>query len=194
MSENIVELATFREFLGSERAAAATVDSLALSAAEAWVNSYCQRQFIVASTATTRTFRPSGSGTVDVGDFTELSSVTADGTAIDLDDVEAGGASISITGEALPYTSVRYITGGVWWPQWTGPRYSIEVTAKWGWAEIPAPVQMATLICAKDIAKSRDISFGIAGFTEYAGVRAKPNDQVAALLAPYRRAGSWGIA
>lgn len=66
-------------------------------------------------------------------------------------------------------------------------RPSVQVTARWGWSQVPDPVREATLLKAVGLYKRRDAPFGVAGFGEFGAVRITRQDpDVAALLAPYQ--------
>ena len=52
---------------------------------------------------------------------------------------------------------------------------------------MPAAVKEACFIVAKDIAKHRDVSFGLIGATEFGGIRARVAPLVETMLAPYAR-------
>jgi hypothetical protein len=66
--------------------------------------------------------------------------------------------------------------------------YPIQITARFGWSEIPPEVESATLLKAAQLFKRKDAPFGIAQFGEIAAVRITRQDiDVVELLAPYQR-------
>ena len=92
------------------------------------------------------------------------------------------------------------VSGQYGWPSWRivarplgsrrfTPEYpaSVQVTARWGWAEVPDPIRHATLLLAAELFKLRDAPFGVAGFGEYGVVRVRENPKIWALIKPYAR-------
>lgn len=166
----------------------------ALSAASRWIESWCRRQFNQTTAASARLFYPESCGLVVVDDFhttTDLVIKTdsgADGT------YETTVASTNY--ELLPLNGV--VGGESGWPYWriravrttlpTGTgRASVQVTAQWGWAAVPAGVKQATLIIAQETFKLKDTYAGQAGFGDMEMVvRRAP--QALDLLKPYRHA------
>lgn len=172
-----VDLDTFKKYIGVNRSADPPDDELlqgAIDAAEVWIESMCNRRFelnVEADPATVRLFASTRSAVLPVDDFVELVSIDDDGYALDPTSYQADTAEIRRAGG---------------WSSTCGMR-TVSVTAKWGWGTIPAAVQQACLILARDILQNRQIPFGLAGVTEFAGVRARENPQVRMLLAPYDR-------
>lgn len=81
-------------------------------------------------------------------------------------------------------------------PWWSRQRYrwrpfplraSVQVTARWGWAAVPAPVHQACLLVAAEVFKLKDAPFGVAGFDQYGPVRVRANPVAMGMLAPYER-------
>lgn len=68
----------------------------------------------------------------------------------------------------------------------TYARAAIQVTARWGWSEVPDAVVQACQILAVDHFKSKDLTGGVAGFSDLGAVRIPGfAPQARALLAPY---------
>lgn len=176
------------------------IDTMGLScaAASTWVTQYCGRDFQKATTATARIFDYKGCGPLEVDDFW-----TTSGLIIGTDDDDDG------TFETTWLTS-NYELGprnGMWdglsgFPYFhlrgtdrTFPTFGhrtgrVQVTAKWGWTEVPAAVTKATLIHAAQLWKRKDSPEGVlGGFGDFGvvrvGTRVDPN--VEALLMPYRK-------
>jgi hypothetical protein len=188
--------------------------SAAIDAAEQWVDNTCQRRFVVATTATPRTYTPvdlprllapgiRNLGTegycaqvLRIHDCTSVTTVSNNGTIVaasgyQLEPLNALGWS----GETYPYNAIRLLTGTSWDTGTYLGQATATITATWGWTAIPAPVIESVKILAKDIIANRDLRFGIAAVSgEGFGISARANGTVTALLAPYRRAESWGIA
>jgi hypothetical protein len=63
---------------------------------------------------------------------------------------------------------------------------SVQVTATWGTADVPAPVKQATLLVARDLVASKDTKYGILDLDQL-GIRVRDNSTVRMLLAPHKR-------
>lgn len=171
----------------------------AVTAATAWVTSYCGRDFNDAETATARRFHaPGHCQIVEVDDFSTTSGLVVktdpggDGTfetTLTSSGYQAepfNGIVSGMTG--WPFTRIRFIDSYVY-PASTH-RPVLEVTAQWGWAAIPEPVKRATLIMAARLYKRRDSAEGVlSGFGDFGPVRVgtRIDPDVEALLSPYRK-------
>ncbi|MGI8313333.1 phage head-tail connector protein [Saccharopolyspora hattusasensis] len=154
--------------------------SAALDAASRSVESFCDRQFNDAFTASVRQFRATTPVLLVVDDFSTADglTVTVSGTVL-----EAGAYTAEPFGPG-PFWKLRTVGVGRW------PVGSVvEVSARWGWAAVPAPVKEATLIIAAELFKLKDAPFGVAGFGEFGVVRVRDNPKAASLLYPYRPTG-----
>ncbi|MGW2206758.1 phage head-tail connector protein [Streptomyces sp. NPDC001774] len=169
----------------------------AVAAASRHVELYCHRQFNDAGSVSARTFRPSVLGCfVHVHDFS-----TATGLIVKTDDDDDGVFETTWTGADFELEPADGIKDGV--PGWPFTRLvrvgsrrfpelgrrSVQVTARWGWAQVPQPVREASLILAEELWKLKDAPFGVAGFGQFGSVRVRENPKVASLLKEYRRAG-----
>lgn len=66
--------------------------------------------------------------------------------------------------------------------------YPVRVTARFGWAFVPDPVEQATLLKAAALFKRKDAPFGVMQFGDIAAVRVTRQDiDVVELLSPYVR-------
>lgn len=166
----------------------------ALATASRWIEKHTGRQFNTASVeqSTPRLFRPATSRRMDVDDI-----ATAAGLLVETD---AGDGTFAEVASGLfqiePVNGV--VDGEIGWPvselvtlsgRWPCDpvRYTVRVTATWGWAAVPAPVKEAALLVATETAKLKDAPFGVAGFGEFGVVRLRDNPVAMRLLAPYRR-------
>ena len=70
---------------------------------------------------------------------------------------------------------------------------TLSVTARWGWAAIPAEVSLASKLLTRDLLLARDTAFGIVQVGDFSR-RVAANGVVETLLAPLRRAEAFGIA
>lgn len=150
----------------------------AVTAASAAVNRFCRRQFQKADAPTARTYPTTGDGLLLVDDFH-----TADGLIVD------GAAYSADTHELEPENGI--VDGEPGWPYWrisaSGLSGRVEVTAAWGWAEVPAPVVEATYMTAIEIYKMKDAPFGVQGMADFGLIRIRDNARTNSLLNPYRR-------
>jgi hypothetical protein len=171
----------------------------ALSAASLALEGCCGRQFNDAGSASARVYYPDDLTTITVDDF----STTA-GLVVAFDFSNSGGYANVITStnyqlEPLngvvdgtpnwPYYRIRVIQT---WPPllWTSigyPRASVQITAQWGWASVPANVVEATLMLAEETFKMKDAPFGVAGFAAYGAVRVRDNPKVYSLIQRFER-------
>lgn len=168
---------------------------LAAEAASAWVTSHCGRDFNIAPSASARLFYAASVGVVRVDDISSAADLVIESdtngngtfdttwTAADYQLEPLNGINAGVTG--WPYTAIRSV-GSKCWPITARP--SIQVTAVWGWPEVPAPVKRATLIQAARIYKRRFSPEGVlGGFDGISAVRVgtRLDPDVQALLAPY---------
>lgn len=166
----------------------------ALTSASRGIDDVCQRQFSDAVTPSARTYRPVDGSLVKVDDFH-----TTVGLVVKTD--SSGGGVYGTTWPAAdfqlePLNGV--VAGSAGWPYWKvravgsgrfpcARRASVEVTARWGWAEVPAQVKQACLIVAAETFKLRDAPFGVAGFGDFGAVRIRDNQMAMTKLQPYIR-------
>lgn len=170
----------------------------AVRAASRRVESYCGRErFWRDATVQTRTFRADDSYLccVPVG----ISTATGLVVKTDEDDDGTFERTLTITTDfvlkpsnalarnpAWPYTEIRLADN------YTFPclrvRDGVQVTARFGWPEIPDDVREAALILSHRLFKRKDTATGVLGFDAIgATVRLSRSDpDVAELLDPYR--------
>lgn len=175
---------------------------LAIDAACSEIDLYCNRSFIQDADVSTRTFRAIYAQ-CEVDDISTLTGLVV---AVDLNDDGTAEKTLTASDYVLeplngvgpdsktgwPYNRIvfRYETFDD--PQ-TFPE--VHVTARWGWAAVPAPVKKAANLLAVRNFKLKDAPFGVAGFGEYGAVRVKDHPVVEALLRKYQRAkDEYGVA
>lgn len=164
----------------------------ALAVASRGVEMYCHRQFNDAGTASARVFYPTASWVVHVDDFSTTAGLLVSTDAGSDGTFETAWASTDyelypLNGivDGMPGWPYNKITSVVrWFPMCTA-RASVQVTARWGWAAVPAPVKEATLILAEDVFKLKDSPFGAGGYAEYGRIRARENPNVCLRIDPY---------
>lgn len=195
LGDSYCTLAELKTRLGISDTTDDTVLTAAVSSASRQVELYCRRQFNDAGSTSSRVFVPTSPTLTMVDDFWTttglvVSTMTGDDGMFDtiwadtdyqlepLNGIQAG-----ITG--WPYWRIRATQSNYYYRgRFTG---SVQVTARWGWASVPAPVKEATLALAEEIYKLKDSPYGIAGFGEFGMVRVRENPKIVSLLMNYRR-------
>lgn len=176
----------------------------ALNTASRGIDHCCGRQFNDAGTASARVFVADTLNRADVDDFHSITGLIIatdtgnDGTyetvwaASDYELYPLGGVVEGETG--WPYWQIRAVgsrqfpAGTPGRPAWRSlERAPVQVTARWGWAAVPAPIKEATLVIASEIFKLRDAPFGVAGFGDWGPVRVRANPIAYAMIRPYER-------
>jgi hypothetical protein len=167
----------------------------ALGAASRDIDKVCGRRFYADTMATARIYYPSSVLGVDVDDFYSTNGlVVATDTG---DDGVFETTWLSSDYQVEPLNGI--VDGEPGWPynrvaaarSRTFPvssyRAPVQVTARWGWAAVPAAVREATLVLASELAKLKEAPFGVAGFGEFGPVRVRENPIAMRLLRPYVR-------
>lgn len=165
----------------------------ALDSVSREIESHCGRQFNNTDTATTRTYGPD-----EVFALHEGSAVSRWARVDDFHDV----AGLVIESDGTTWTADDYvlhprngvIDGQVGWPYYEihaagslSFNAGLSVTAKWGWAAVPAPVKQACLIMAAETHLTKNAPFGVAGMDQFGAIRVRDNRMAAAKLARYCR-------
>jgi hypothetical protein len=195
--------AEFRAYIHDGSAFDPDAVGAAITAASRAVDAYCDRTFDDAGTVSARKFVPCSGYEVEVDDF---STVTGLIVATDTGYNETYGRTLTI-GTDFRAEPVNQRRGGIAWPYDTlsaagsaisyayifpvpivGRPYTVRVTARWGWATVPEPVQQATKVMAAQYYKLGEAPFGVAGFGEYGSIRVRDNPIASNLLRPYARA------
>lgn len=158
--------------------------STALIAASRAIDNACHRRFWQDPEPTTHRVQVRSGQTVFVPDLSEADfevSVLRSGQTIALD---ASNIAALAPAEA-PFRTFRVEGIALLPSDW------IDVTGRFGWPEIPAPVEQACLILAARIFKRRLSPEGITGFSNDLGaMRVTSRDfDVESLIAPYRIVG-----
>ena len=144
----------------------------AIASATGEIEQFCGRQFNRVEIATARQYEPDNSYYVSVDDF-----YTDDGLLVDVDGDGALGWELGYTTYELhplngvvdgvpgwPYNRIRLPEGGFpFYKARYGNVGSVSITAKWGWASVPAPVKQACFLLAAQTFKMADAPFGIVG-------------------------------
>lgn len=178
----------------------------AIASASQEVERTCNRQFNKADAATPRVyvggwtqrrqplyFGIAWHGHLQVDDFYDSTGVIVelsdDGGAtwrtLDSSEYEFHPLNGIVDGQpGWPYSSIEFFqpTYFVW-----HARRRVRVTAKWGWASVPAPVSQACRIMAAETFMMKDAPFGVAGMDQFGVVRVRDNRIAISKLMRYTR-------
>jgi hypothetical protein len=151
-----------------------TLLELAVESASRMVDSYTQRYFYNAGTAT-RLFAPQDSYVAEIDDLITLTTLqTSDGddfgttwAAKDYQLEPLNGNVDGLTGH--PATRIRAVDDFIF--NVLDGEATVRVVGVWGWSAVPIAVKQATIIQAARIFKRNDSPLGIAGFGEMGAVR-----------------------
>jgi hypothetical protein len=168
---------TLAEIKASARISDSVDDSLlelAVESASRMVDSYTQRYFYNAGTAT-RLFAPQDSYVAEIDDLISLTTLqTSDGddfgttwAAKDYQLEPLNGNVDGLTGH--PATRIRAVDDFIF--NVLDGEATVRVVGVWGWSAVPIAVKQATVIQAARIFKRNDSPLGIAGFGEMGAVR-----------------------
>ncbi|WP_432112865.1 hypothetical protein [Streptomyces sp. S1] len=201
IGDSYVDLAEFKSYLVGQANASLTGQdgSLgdALLSASREIDSYCARQFNRSETATAREYEPAGRDYCIVDDFyttTDLVVKLDSGgngtfattlTSSQYELSPANGVVDGMTG--WPYYRIRLLDGLTVPCSYGGRSRTLQVTARWGWEEVPQPVRAACKIMAAETWKLKDAPFGVLGIDEFGIVRVRQNKLAVSKLAPYSK-------
>jgi len=165
---------------------------LAVESASRLVDSYTQRYFYNAGTAT-RLFAPQDSYVTEIDDLITLTTLqTSDGdnfgttwAAKDYQLEPLNGVVDGLTG--YPATRIRAIDDFLF--NYLDGEATVRIAGVWGWSAVPTAVKQATVIQSARIFKRNDSPLGIAGFGEMGAVRVgtQLDPDVKQLIEPYRK-------
>lgn len=181
----------------------------AIATASRKVDAHCDRFFYQLAT-TIRYFSPcyesGGLWILPIHDLastsalTVVSSTTNDGTyptswTINTDFIAEPVNQMHAGLTGWPYTRLHAVGTQVWPMRYSATqRETVKITGTWGWAAVPDAVKQATKIVAHQLWKLGEAPFGVAGWGDYGAIRVREIPQASDLLAPYRKASSYGVA
>ncbi|AZM51764.1 hypothetical protein DMA15_03530 [Streptomyces sp. WAC 01529] len=165
----------------------------ALDSVSREIESHCGRQFNSTDTATVRDYGPDEVFTLREGPAVSQWARVDDFHSVTGLVIESEGATWTADDFVLhPRNGV--IDGQPGWPYYEVHAASslsfstgLSVTAKWGWAAVPAPVKQACLIMAAETFQIKDAPFGVAGMDQFGAIRVRDNRMAAAKLSRYCR-------
>lgn len=186
--------ADFRGAIGDNSASQQGTIQTAIQMASRRVDAICGRRFWKDTAASTRYYNATDALTVHVDDFW-----TTTGLVVATDSTDSGTYTETWTANTdyeprpinginnalpWPYTSLCAV-GFKNWPG-AGRRYSIAITAKWGWSAVPDAVATATTLLAKDLWKRPEsLTGGYIGIDGWGPARIREDPAVVDLLRPY---------
>ena len=192
-------LAEFREYV-SEDASQNDHDSnyeQCVTSASRAVDNYCglpPGRFLLDSAATARTYLAGGSWPLQIDPIGDVATAvvktgTGDGSF---------GTTLTVTtnyifeplnaiADGEPVTRIRRSDGQLWPTSLYGAP-QVQITARWGWPVVPAPVRQATLQAAAELWKRKDAPFGVVQSVEFGPIRLSKDAMasVSSLLARYQ--------
>lgn len=197
-------VAELREHFGDDRSQLSN-DLLerAINAASRAIDRHCGRRFWIDTSVQTRTYRPDDSYVAWVDDIATTTGLvvktdtTGDYTwattwTLNTDfQVEPRNAAQGDT-SAYSYTKLVAIDTELF--PVGSYRDTLQVTAKFGWSDVPDDVTYACLMKAASLFKRREAVFGVAGFNQFGPVRINREDKdLQGLLQPYLRMTVWAV-
>lgn len=157
------------------------------------VDGICGRRFDADEAATDRVFHPTNGFEVRIDDALEITAVATDNA----DDGTYGTTWAAGDYQTLPMNGVGLNRQSGWpvtkllavstrsFPNHRRP--SVQVTAKWGWAAVPADIKAATYFLAYRLYEERQAPFGTVGNADFGALPIRDQRTVMKLLAPYKR-------
>lgn len=187
--------ATLADLKASTRITDSVDDGLleyAIESASRQIDSYAQRNFYAAGTAS-RVFAPNDGYLLEIDDLVTITKLeTSDGTnfnsewaAGDYQLEPLNGIVDGLTG--YPATRIRAIQNNMFNP--IEGNATVRITGTWGWAAVPIAIKQATILQASRIFKRNDSPLGVAGFGDLGAIRvsAQLDPDVRMMVEPYRK-------
>ena len=160
-----------------------------IEAASRTIDDICHRSFDLDAAATARVFHPDSQLVVRTDDIGSL-----DGFLLKIDENATATFNLTITdATAEPLNALakgtpitKLVAYETYFPMDIRP--TVQVTARWGWPEVPEPVRSACGILAGRLFKRADSLLGVAGFGDLGAITLRAVDpDVQRMLAPYVR-------
>lgn len=163
----------------------------AVTSASRAVDRACNRQFGVTATLEERSYtavwdRRRQRWVIEIDDVMTITGLEVAAAAGDIDGyaLEPGNAEF----ESRPWTRIVVSPDSAIKP--LPDVNGVQVTATFGWSEVPVAVQQATLLQASRLFKRKDAPFGVAGSPEAGSelrLLARVDPDVEVVLGPYKR-------
>lgn len=201
LGDPYVQLSEFKSYLvGQANANLSGQDDMledALLSASREIESICARQFNKTESATPRQYEPDGRDWSYIDDFHTTTDLVVKldtsgngtfATTLTSSQYELSPANGVVDGmTGWPFYKIRLLNGLYFPCSYSGPTRTLQVTAQWGWADIPQPVRAACKIMAAETWKLKDAPFGVLGLDEFGVVRVRQNKLAVSKLAPYSK-------
>lgn len=167
----------------------------AISAASRAIDKHTGRRFWQDDAVTTRVYRAADVFRADIDDVSTTAglivktdpahdgsfSETWDAADFQLEPLNGGVADAGLAWDELVAIGARFFPTH-------SRRVTLQVTARFGWAELPDQVNTACILKTVSLFRRKDAPFGIAGINEFGPVRITRRDaDVVELLAPFVR-------
>lgn len=165
---------------------------MAVESASRLIDGYTERSFYTAGTAT-RYYHTQDPYVVQTDDFRTLVTLKTSSNADGIYDITWAADDYQVEplndfhgGLPWPHTRIRAV-GDYTFP--STPENTVELTAVFGWPNIPTTLTQATIIQASRIFKRLDSPLGVAGFGDIGVMRVSSSldPDVRMLVEPYRR-------
>lgn len=189
--------------LDAVKAAMRVTDTIDDSLIASVINSACRRideeigdrHFYADSTATARLYAANGQRLLAVDDISSTSGLIvktdADGdgtfeTTLTSADYQLEPLNNLARGRAAEF--VRIVNGT--WPVAATGRALVQVTAKWGWPSVPAPIEEAARMTVLRIFNRFNSPLGVAGFGDLGAIVVRSLDpDIRDMIEPFRKHG-----
>jgi hypothetical protein len=158
----------------------------AINSASRQIDDYTGRRFWQDSTVQTREFYADDYREIvsDAGQVLDISTATGLIVKLDTNDDGTFGTTLTVgthfvllptnaADDSDPYTGIRMVDSVYNFPRYTSGRPGVQVTAKFGWAAVPDPVQQACLIQSVLLFKATDAAMGGLSFGDGAFMRVR---------------------
>ncbi len=191
-----------RAYIGSDTTNFEDLIQLCCTAASRSIEGICGRSFVDAGSVSARRFSPCDPYYVDVDDFSTTSGLIVQtdtgynfsyGTTLTLN-TDFFVEPVNQLRGALPWPYTRLVAtalSNLTYPfppltrAWRQP--TIQVTARWGWAAVPAPIKDACLMAGAQLFKLKDAPDGFVGIDGWGPTKVKENALIRATVADYTK-------
>jgi hypothetical protein len=164
---------------------------ISINGASRQIDAYCERVFY--ATTGTRLYTPQSSFYVEIDDLSTITKLETNSRGDGFDvtwaatDYQLEPLNQLAGGMFQPATRIRAIKDFLF-PVFDDAEATVRVTGTFGYAAIPADVQIACILLSERLFKRFDSPGGVMGFSDIGAIRVSRNDpDVAALLDPYIR-------
>ena len=170
--------------------------SAALDAATVAIDLDTDRTFTASTGA--RTFATSGTSTMDLPDFTAVTSVKLDDDDDGVFEVTVPASDYELDRSATerpdwPFDTIRLLDRC--FPYGGRRRLRVEVTATWGWAAVPPGINQACSLLVVRLAQRAQAPLGVVSFGDIGSANIRNSDpDYVALIHPYDRRRYTGFA